>query len=35
VIHDVAGDHITMMTEPHVQVLAERLRTCLSSLALR
>jgi thioesterase domain-containing protein len=35
VIHDVAGDHITMMTEPHVQVLAERLRTCLSSLTLR
>ena len=27
--HDVPGDHITMVTEPHVQVLAEKLRACL------
>jgi thioesterase domain-containing protein len=27
--HIVPGDHITMMTEPHVQVLAEQLRICL------
>jgi amino acid adenylation domain-containing protein len=29
-IHVVPGDHITMMTEPHVQVLAEQLRICLN-----
>jgi len=28
-IHVVPGDHLTMMAEPHVQVLAERLRACL------
>ncbi|MBA3570626.1 MAG: hypothetical protein H0W34_01355 [Pyrinomonadaceae bacterium] len=29
-VHVVPGDHITMMTEPHVQVLAERLKACLN-----
>jgi amino acid adenylation domain-containing protein len=29
-IHFVPGDHITMMTEPHVQVLAEKLKICLA-----
>jgi thioesterase domain-containing protein len=28
----VPGDHITMMTEPHVQVLAERLKACLNQV---
>jgi len=28
-IYSVPGDHITMMTEPHVRVLAEKLRACL------
>lgn len=28
-IHFVPGNHITMMTQPHVQVLAERLRACI------
>jgi amino acid adenylation domain-containing protein len=28
-IHVVPGDHVTMMTEPHVHVLAEQLRACL------
>ncbi|WP_460207482.1 amino acid adenylation domain-containing protein [Scytonema sp. NUACC21] len=28
-IYDVPGDHITMLTEPHVQLLAKQLRTCL------
>jgi len=28
-IHVVPGDHVTMMSEPHVQVLAEQLRACL------
>jgi thioesterase domain-containing protein len=27
--HDVPGDHVTMVTEPHVQVLAKKLRACL------
>jgi len=27
--YSVPGDHITMMTEPHVRVLAEKLRACL------
>jgi thioesterase domain-containing protein len=27
--YSVPGDHMTMMTEPHVRVLAEKLRTCL------
>jgi amino acid adenylation domain-containing protein len=27
--YSVPGDHITMVTEPHVQVLAEKLRACL------
>jgi amino acid adenylation domain-containing protein len=25
----VPGDHVTMMTEPHVKILAERLQTCI------
>ncbi|HEX2242874.1 MAG TPA: hypothetical protein VHK27_06405, partial [Gammaproteobacteria bacterium] len=29
-VHVVPGDHLTMMTEPHVQVLAERLKACLN-----
>ncbi|QDL09624.1 AMP-dependent synthetase [Brasilonema octagenarum UFV-E1] len=28
-IHFVPGDHVTMMVEPHVQILAERLRVSL------
>ncbi|WP_190945051.1 non-ribosomal peptide synthetase [Nostoc flagelliforme] len=28
-IHFVPGNHITMMAEPHVQVLAERLKVCI------
>jgi thioesterase domain-containing protein/acyl carrier protein len=28
-IYSVPGDHLTMMTEPHVRVLAEKLRACL------
>jgi amino acid adenylation domain-containing protein/non-ribosomal peptide synthase protein (TIGR01720 family) len=28
-IYDVPGDHITMMAEPHVQLLAKQLRACL------
>jgi thioesterase domain-containing protein/acyl carrier protein len=28
-LHIVPGDHITMMAQPHVQVLAQRLRTCI------
>lgn len=28
-IYDVPGDHFSMFEEPHVQVLAEKLRTCL------
>jgi thioesterase domain-containing protein len=28
-IHTVLGNHLTMMTEPYVQVLAERLKACL------
>jgi thioesterase domain-containing protein len=28
-IIDVPGDHMTMMTEPHVRVIAERLNSCL------
>ncbi|MBP5971596.1 amino acid adenylation domain-containing protein [Brasilonema sp. CT11] len=28
-IHFVPGNHITMMAEPHVQVLAERLKACI------
>lgn len=27
--YDVPGDHITMVTEPHVQVLAEQLTICI------
>ena len=28
-VYNVPGNHLTMMTEPHVQALAERLRFCL------
>jgi thioesterase domain-containing protein len=28
-IHDVPGDHLSLMHEPHVQILAERLADCL------
>jgi iturin family lipopeptide synthetase A len=27
--HDIPGDHITMMTEPYIQVLAKQLKACL------
>ena len=30
-VHTVPGDHITMLAEPHVQVLAERLNACLDA----
>jgi thioesterase domain-containing protein len=30
-IETVPGDHLTMMTNPHVKVLAERLRHCLDN----
>jgi aspartate racemase len=30
-IHEVPGDHYTMWREPHVRVLAERLRGCLET----
>ena len=28
-VHTVPGDHITMMTQPHVPVLAEQLKSCV------
>jgi aspartate racemase len=28
-IHEVPGDHLGIFEEPHVQVLAEKLRTCI------
>ena len=31
-IHWVPGDHKTMIREPHVQVLAQQLQTCLEQL---
>ncbi|MEK8019804.1 MAG: amino acid adenylation domain-containing protein, partial [Candidatus Parabeggiatoa sp.] len=31
-IHVVPGDHHTMMSQPHVQVLAEKLRACLEKV---
>ena len=31
-IHDVPGDHVTMLAEPHVAVLAERLKACLDEV---
>jgi thioesterase domain-containing protein/acyl carrier protein len=31
-VHWVPGDHITMMTKPHIQVLAERLKACLNQV---
>ena len=30
-VHTVPGDHITMLAEPHIQVLAERLAACLDA----
>jgi thioesterase domain-containing protein len=30
-VHWVPGDHITMMTKPYVQLLADRLRACLAA----
>jgi aspartate racemase len=29
-IHQVSGDHLSMLQDPHVQGLAEKLRDCLS-----
>jgi iturin family lipopeptide synthetase A len=28
-VHMVPGDHVSMLTEPHVQILAERLQSCI------
>jgi amino acid adenylation domain-containing protein len=33
-IHQVSGDHITIMVEPHVRVLADKLRDCLEQAQL-
>ena len=30
-VHRVTGDHLTMMREPHLSVLAERLKACLDT----
>ncbi|HKV10347.1 MAG TPA: amino acid adenylation domain-containing protein, partial [Thermoanaerobaculia bacterium] len=30
-VHEVPGDHVTLLAEPHVRVLAERLRACLDA----
>jgi surfactin family lipopeptide synthetase A len=30
--YSVSGDHISMMTEPHVQILAEKLKACLEGV---
>ncbi|KYC40345.1 hypothetical protein WA1_27850 [Scytonema hofmannii PCC 7110] len=32
-IHRVSGDHLSMFTEPHVKVLAEKLQACLTKAA--
>jgi thioesterase domain-containing protein len=29
-VHEVPGDHVTLLEEPHVRVLAARLKTCLA-----
>lgn len=34
-IFSVPGDHVTMMTEPNVQILAQYLKTCLSAKRIR
>jgi amino acid adenylation domain-containing protein len=34
-IHFVPGNHITMMAEPHVQVLAEQLKNCIQQALCR
>ncbi len=31
-IHEVPGDHVTMMAEPHIRVLADKLKFCLFSI---
>src|SRR4030095_6466431 len=31
-VHMVPGDHITMLTNPHTEILAERLRACLAEV---
>jgi len=33
-IYDVPGEHLTITLEPHVEVLAKRLRACIDSAAL-
>ncbi len=33
-VHLVPSNHTTMLTEPHVQVLAEKLRECLDNCVL-
>src|SRR6185312_727014 len=33
-LHEVPGDHITLLAEPHVAVLAGRLRACLNGRIL-
>ena len=34
-IHEIPGNHVTLIEEPHVQVLAEQLRTTLSKARQR
>ncbi len=33
-IYEVPGDHISMMAEPHVQVLAQKLMTCIEQVQI-
>jgi hypothetical protein len=32
-VHNIPGNHLDMIKEPHVQVLAEKLRLCLNIAA--
>jgi aspartate racemase len=34
-VHYVPGDHLTMLREPHVRVLAEKVRACISEVIER
>jgi aspartate racemase len=34
-IHDVPGDHLSMLQEPNISVLAERLKACIQQSAAK
>jgi len=34
-VHEIPGTHETLLQEPHVQIVAEKLKACLAQFQMR